>query len=190
MAGRGNGIDRELAGRLVVAALLIAPAIAAADDDRTPMIRRAAVGAAAHEHAFAAAIDAAWWQSRFGVSAERARMWSGDDARRIADAGPVPDVTRYGIGVALRLRGGDESDGSSLLPGSPAFARVMAVPLIEDPTLARVTTPPRDRDAAPLTISIGLGAAFGTGDPGYLARFRTEPLSAASRRRAGSWFER
>ncbi len=232
MAGCGNGIDRELPGRLVLAALLIAPAMAAADGERTPMLGGAVIGAAAQEHALAGAVvDAAWWHWRVGLSAEGSMMWSGDDAsRRVTvlglsarllvfdrlveslleprdvelgielqgiverawwnDASPLPDVTRYGVGVAVRLRGGGEYDLSSLLAESRVFVRVMAAPLIEDPTIARMTTPPKERDTGQLTIMIGLGAAFGTGDPDYLERFRMEPFSPAARRLAGGWFER
>lgn len=192
MAERGDGLHRDLSGGLVLAALLIAPAIAAADGERTPMVAGTVVGAAAHERPLArVAVDAAWWHWRFGLAAEGAMRWSGDDVDgRVLDARPLPDVTRQGVGIALRLRGGGESDLWSRLAEARGFVRLLAAPMIEDPTLARITTPPKDRDTGQVMIVVGLGAVFGTGDPGYLERFRTEPFSPSARRRAGGWFER
>jgi hypothetical protein len=36
---------------------------------------------------------------------------------------------------------------------------------------------------------VGVGAAFGTGDPDYLQRFRMEPFSPAAQRLANGWLE-
>lgn len=230
--GRGDGFSTELAGRLVLAALLIAPALAAAEGERTPMIGGAVVAASAHKDALAGAqLETSWWHWRFGLSAEGSMLWSGDDAaRRVTvlglsarllvfdalvesfleprdvelgielqtiverawwtDASALPDVTSYGVGVAMRLRGASDYDLSSLLAESRVFVRVMTAPSIGDPTIARMTTPPADRDVGQLTVMIGLGAAFGNGDPDYLERFRMEPFSPAARRLAGGWFER
>lgn len=100
------------------------------------------------------------------------------------------DATRYGVGLALRLRGGSDYDMSSLLAESRVFVRVMATPAIgQDSIVGRMLTPPKDRDTGSLTIMIGLGAAFGSGDPDYLQRFRMEPFSPAAQRLASGWLE-
>jgi hypothetical protein len=100
---------------------------------------------------------------------------------------PSTDPNRYGIGVAVRLRGGGEYDLSSLLAESRVFLRVMASPTRDEETIARMISPPRDRDTGTLMIMIGLGASFGRGDTNYLERFRMEPFSPEARRLARDW---
>lgn len=106
-------------------------------------------------------------------------LWNDDTA----------DVTRYGVGVALRLRGSSDYDMSNLLAESRVFVRVMTTPPNQQDSIGRMITPPAERDTGQLTIMLGLGAAFGTGDPDYLQRFRMEPFSPAARRLASGWFE-
>jgi hypothetical protein len=228
--GRGNGIESSRGIALGIV-LLLAPATAFADGERTPMFGGAVVGAANHEDALAGvALEAAWWQWRLGISAEGSMMWSGDDAaHRVTVLGlstrllvfdtlvqslleprdvelgielqgiverawgtsgsPEADGTRYGVGLALRLRGGGEYDLSSLLAESRVFVRVMTQrPLAQD-SISRMVTPPGARDTGQVTIMVGLGAAWGSGDPDYLERFREEPFSPAARRLASGWFE-
>ena len=99
-------------------------------------------------------------------------------------------TTRYGVGVALRLRGGSDYDMSNLLAESRFFVRVMTTPAIgQSAVIGRMTTPPTARDTGSLTIMLGVGAAFGTGDPDYLQRFRMEPFSPAAQRLASGWLE-
>jgi hypothetical protein len=228
--GRGNGIDGSGRGIALGIVLLLAPASAVADGERTPMIGGSFVGAAAHEDALAGVeLEAAWWQWRLGFSAEGSMMWSGDDAsRRVTVLGlstrllvfdtlieslleprdvelgielqgiverawwtsgsPEADATRYGVGVALRLRGGGEYDLSSLLAESRVFVRVMSARPPQQDAIARMVTPPGERDTGQLTIMIGVGAAWGAGDPDYLERFRVEPFSPAAQRLASGWF--
>jgi hypothetical protein len=100
-------------------------------------------------------------------------------------------TTRYGVGLALRLRGGSDYDMSNLLAESRFFVRVMTTPAIgQSPIVGRMITPPTTtRDSGSLTIMVGVGAAFGTGDPDYLQRFRMEPFSPAAQRLASGWLE-
>jgi hypothetical protein len=99
-------------------------------------------------------------------------------------------TTRYGVGLALRLRGSSDYDMSNLLAESRFFVRVMTTPAIgQSAVLGRMITPPTPRDTGSLTIMVGVGAAFGTGDPDYLQRFRMEPFSPAARRLASGWLE-
>lgn len=99
------------------------------------------------------------------------------------------DITRYGVGVALRLRGSSDYDMSSLIAESRVFVRVMTTPPNQQDSIGRMIAAPAERDTGQLTIMIGLGAAFGTGDPDYLQRFRMEPFSPAARRLANGWLE-
>lgn len=215
-----------MAGRLVFA-LLLAPTIAAAEGERTPILGGSVVGAAVRDDALAGGSgDVTWWKWRVGLAAEGSILWRADDAaKRVAVLGVSArllafdslveslleprnvelgielhgiverwfwddDRTRYGVGVALRLRGGSDYDMSSLLAESRVFVRVMATPAIgHDVVVGRMLTPPKDRDTGALTIMVGVGAAFGTGDPDYLQRFRMEPFSPAAQRLASGWLE-
>jgi hypothetical protein len=93
--------------------------------------------------------------------------WSRDDS---ADA--------FGLGVAIRMRGGSDWEFSSLLAESRLFLRVMKSRDEASDVLARgagsVTEPPARRG---MTVMVGLGAAFGAGEPRYLERFRRRALS-------------
>jgi hypothetical protein len=102
---------------------------------------------------------------------------------------PAPDANRYGIGVAVRLRGASDYDMSSLLAESRVFVRLMTSHTTEGMAIARMLTPPKDRDTGELMIVFGVGAAWGRGDPDYLERFRMEPFSPAAQRLAAGWFE-
>jgi hypothetical protein len=92
--------------------------------------------------------------------------WDGD--RR----GESP--TGYGLGIAVRLRGGSD-DFSSILTESRLFVRAVSGPRAALDAAARAMAPAEDR-ARELTIVVGLGAAFGLGEPRYLDRFRLRPL--------------
>ncbi len=96
---------------------------------------------------------------------ERA-WWSRDDS---SDA--------YGVGAAIRMRGGSDWEFSSLLAESRLFVRVMRARGAGADTVARTAdamTGPMGRDA--VTVTVGLGAAFGAGTPHNLERFSPRPL--------------
>jgi hypothetical protein len=89
--------------------------------------------------------------------------WSRDDH---ADA--------LGAGVAIRMRGGSDWEASSLIAESRLFVRVMrsrdevdVVARVADAMPQAILEPERG-----ITVLVGLGAAFGTGKPRYLQRFR------------------
>ena len=92
--------------------------------------------------------------------------WDGD--RR----GESP--TGYGLGIAVRLRGGSD-DFSSILTESRLFVRAVSGQPAEAGAAARAMELTGER-ARELTILVGLGAAFGLGEPRYLDRFRLRPL--------------
>ena len=82
---------------------------------------------------------------------------------------------RYGLGVAIRLRGGSD-DLSNLLAESRLFVRVMASRSSNDELdLATGIMAPRP-DGRELGVVVGLGATFGGGQPAYVQRFRPRPL--------------
>jgi hypothetical protein len=92
--------------------------------------------------------------------------WSRDDS---SDA--------LGLGVAIRMRGGSDWEFSRVLAESRLFVRVMRSRDEPSDVLARaagtmagtVIEQPEQRS---LTVIVGLGAAFGAGQPRYLERFR------------------
>jgi hypothetical protein len=99
------------------------------------------------------------------VIAERT-WWSRDDS-----------TDGYGLGAAIRIRGGSDWEFSSLLAESRLFVRVMRSRGEPADIAARTAdgsagSPVRDG----VTALIGLGAAFGAGKPRYLERFRPRPL--------------
>lgn len=115
------------------------------------------------------------WQSLFeprdvemGIElhaiAERT-WWSRDDR---ADA--------FGLGVALRMRGGADWEFSSLLAESRLFVRVMKARDELPDVVARAAQAMTAPERSGMMIVVGLGAAFGAGQPRYLERFRTRPL--------------
>lgn len=88
--------------------------------------------------------------------------WSRDDS-----------ANAYGLGAAIRMRGGSDWEFSSLLAESRLFVRVMTSRGEPSAVAARAA----DAIAASpgrgtVTVMVGLGAAFGVGDPRYLDRFR------------------
>ncbi len=80
------------------------------------------------------------------------------------------DSVAYGGGIALRLRGGGDAFDSSLLAETRLFVRVMA-PRDRDQFAARTTTPMVERE--PMTVIVGLGAVWGTGERRYADKFRS-----------------
>ena len=97
------------------------------------------------------------------VHAIAERTWWGRDDR--ADA--------FGLGLALRMRGGSDREFSDLLAESRLFVRAMRSRDELGDVAARagaMTDPPA------LTIIVGLGAAFGAGKQPYLDRFRQRAL--------------
>ena len=95
--------------------------------------------------------------------------WSRDDSR---DA--------FGLGVALRMRGGSDWMFSSLLAESRLFVRVMKARDEDASVLAREAGPGTAMsDRGGTTVLVGLGAAFGVGKPRYLERFRLKDLDWA-----------
>jgi hypothetical protein len=102
--------------------------------------------------------------------AER-RWWSRDDR---TDA--------YGVGAAIRMRGGSDWEFSSLLAESRLFVRVMSARGEPSGVAARTADAVAEQPGrGAVTVMVGLGAAFGTGDPSYLDRFRRRALDASRR---------
>src|SRR5262245_33458540 len=90
------------------------------------------------------------------------RVWRDGDA-----------ATAYGLGLALRLRGG--TDFSNVLAESRLFIRVLATPAHTPAAIARTNTMPET--TREMAIVVGLGAMFGGGEPDYARRFRPRPLA-------------
>lgn len=80
-------------------------------------------------------------------------------------------TTAYGAGLALRLRGGGDGFDSKLLAESRLFVRVMRS-TSDDAFAARMTTGGSQLEPAPMTIVIGLGAVWGTGERKYADKFK------------------
>jgi hypothetical protein len=88
----------------------------------------------------------------------------------------------YGLGAAIRMRGGSDWEFSSLLAESRLFVRVMRSPGEPFSVAARATDAITEQPGrGTVTVMVGLGAAFGTGDPRYLDRFRRRGLDVARR---------
>ena len=83
-----------------------------------------------------------------------------------------PGSTTYGGGIALRLRGGGDAFDSSLLAESRLFVRVMATPKSDADAIARSTEQPMATREA-MTVMVGLGAAWGSGERRYADKFRS-----------------
>src|SRR5262245_2607926 len=77
---------------------------------------------------------------------------------------------RLGVGLAIRVRGGTD-DGTTRMSESRFFFRIMATPAVADAMLARTTMPVVADEPRELILLLGIGAAFGGGDPDYLKRF-------------------
>ena len=86
------------------------------------------------------------------------------------------DPTSYGLGLAVRVRGGGDLDGSTRLAESRFFLRVMASRWNELDAVARSTTQPASPMDRSLTVLVGIGASFGAGTRGYVQRFRLRPF--------------
>lgn len=100
------------------------------------------------------------------------RLWWSRDAS--ADA--------FGLGAAIRMRGGSDWEFSSLLAESRLFVRVMRSRGEPFGVAARATEAvPDPPGRGTLTVIVGLGAAFGAGDPRYLERFRLRTLDVQRR---------
>lgn len=85
------------------------------------------------------------------------------------------DAVSYGLGIALRVRGGGDLDASSLIAESRFFVRVMAAPWNGLEVIARTMEPVSASDRS-LTVLAGVGASWGTGSPSYVQRFRLHPF--------------
>lgn len=83
--------------------------------------------------------------------------------------------TSYGLGFAVRLRGGSDDDSSNLLAESRLFIRALASRDDGVDAVARDGMLGGD-SGRELSIVVGLGAVFGGGEPGYVAQFRPRPL--------------
>jgi hypothetical protein len=104
-----------------------------------------------------------------------------------SDADPERDPVGYGLGLAVRLRG-DSDDFPKLFTESRLFLRVISTQRTQpglpmqpmqpsDPGPIFLTMSPSEPTTSrELTILIGIGAAFGVGEPRYLDRFRTAPV--------------
>jgi hypothetical protein len=82
--------------------------------------------------------------------------------------------TSYGAGLVIRLRGG--TDFANVLAESRLFVRALWTRSAPMEGLARTATPAVQEGAC---IVIGLGAVFGSGEPGYAKQFRPRPLDAS-----------
>ena len=91
------------------------------------------------------------------------RTWWND--ARVGD-----EPVRYGLGIALRLRGVNDDDRSTLLAESRFFVRVLKARTADSNVAARETMPSMVTEGA--TVIIGLGALFGGGRPAYVQQLR------------------
>jgi len=93
--------------------------------------------------------------------------WSRDDS-----------ANAYGLGAAIRMRGGSDWEFSSLLAESRLFVRVMRSRGEPSSVAARAADATVEQPGrGTVTVMVGLGAAFGAGDPRYLDRFRLRTLA-------------
>jgi hypothetical protein len=90
-------------------------------------------------------------------------MWSSSDDSQ--------DSYHRGLGLAVRLRGSTDDDVPHLIAESRFFIRVMSWQKHDPPIAARMTQPPSSDDQD-FMILVGIGAAFGGGQPRYLQQFR------------------
>lgn len=93
------------------------------------------------------------------------------------DGMAMADPNAYGFGVALRLRGGGDAPGSTLIAESRFFLRVTSSKWAPFDGIARTAMPPPTNDRA-LSVVLGIGASWGTGTPDYVAKFRTKPFGS------------
>jgi hypothetical protein len=85
---------------------------------------------------------------------------------------------RRGIGIALRFRGSTEDYAPRLIAESRFFLRVMSWQQPDAGMLARTTTMPTPTTSEVMVV-LGVGAAFGGGDPTYLRQFRRRDFESA-----------
>ncbi|MDB4956672.1 MAG: hypothetical protein JWO36_4241 [Myxococcales bacterium] len=85
------------------------------------------------------------------------------------------DPTSSGVGLAIRIRGGADPDGSTRLAESRFFVRVMTSRWTSVDAVARTTMPAGATDRA-VTVLVGIGASFGGGTAVYADRFRLQPF--------------
>lgn len=80
------------------------------------------------------------------------------------------DAVAYGGGAALRLRGGGDAFDSTLLAETRLFVRVMAPRErnLSERVVGEVMT-----ERTPLSIIVGLGAVWGSGERRYADKFRS-----------------
>ena len=106
-------------------------------------------------------VERTWWDGALSDGA-------------LSEASPIG----YGLGLAVRLRGGADQDFSStLLAESRLFVRVLSSHRTAAEAVARTMAPAED-EPRELTILIGIGAAFGGGEPRYVDRFRLHPFDS------------
>jgi hypothetical protein len=84
------------------------------------------------------------------------------------------DPLSEGGGLAIRVRGATEPEGTLGLAESRYFLRVMTSQMSEVDAVARMTMPAPATPRA-LTVLIGIGASFGGGTKSYMDRFRSHP---------------
>ena len=88
------------------------------------------------------------------------------------------DPLSEGGGLALRVRGAVEPEGTLGLAESRYFVRVMTSQVSELDVAARTTTPTAPTQRA-LTVLVGIGASFGGGTVSYMHRFRLHPFGSS-----------
>jgi hypothetical protein len=95
------------------------------------------------------------------------------------DSDQTFDPVSYGLGIALRLRGGGDEESSNLLAESRFFIRVMspASSTRVGNVLARMTGPIEIQQSQPeAVVLVGIGASWGSGERSYVRRFQTRPF--------------
>jgi hypothetical protein len=85
------------------------------------------------------------------------------------------DALSYGLGLAVRVRGGGDLDTSALIAESRFFVRVMTARWDGLDVVARTMGPVSESDRS-LTVLAGVGASWGTGAPSYVEKFRMHPF--------------
>lgn len=93
------------------------------------------------------------------------------------DRAPMADPNAYGLGVAMRLRGGGDAPGSTLLAESRFFLRVTTSRWSGLDGVARTTMPSSPTDRA-YSVVFGIGASWGSGSPAYVQKFKPEPFGS------------
>jgi len=160
-----GGLGLDLAvwhGRLGLAVESSARWAVAADTERE-LVLGASARVRVLEHMLPSLLDPRDVEVGLELQAIIERTW-----RNIEE--PV-DPNAYGVGIALRVRGSGDPDNDEFMSESRFFLRVMASKWSELDTLARTMMPTSPTERA-ITVLLGVGAAFGSGTPGYMNRFR------------------